>query len=420
MIVASCSGCCHFGLGRELLVRWRLLLPVGGLVLMSAFAPSAQATSSISQSDYSVSVDATTAVAQTFQMGSTAERLGNVQIYVVDVPSHDVTVTVFATAAGKPTGSPLGTVDDSSSDSGAWNSFNFGLTFALSANTTYAIEVQAAGTIGGTCATSAYAGGTALFQSGGGWVSDDPSAASPNCVQDLAFSVQTAPIPGTVLDQHQDGHGVGAISHEELSVSNTMAQTFRPAVSGTLDGISLWTFGTMYAPQVTVTVQIRTVSGGLPTGKSLASDTSTSSVLAQATSTVSGIDGTWVDFAFSSPPTLWAGTEYAIVFDGFVGWCGSSQASSYPNGRAFAFDPDTQSWVAETDLTQFSAPATVLRNWTFRTYMTASGATPPPTSAALPSGSASQAPLFPIAALMAASSVMILLVARRAVPRSRG
>jgi hypothetical protein len=52
--------------------------------------------------------------------------------------------------------------------------------------------------------------------------------------------------------------------------------------------------------------------------------------------------------------------------------------------------------------------------------MTASGATPPPTSAALPSGSASQAPLFPIAALMAASSVMILLVARRAVPRSRG
>jgi hypothetical protein len=408
------------GVGRELLVRWRFLLPVGGLVLMSAFAPDVQATSSISQSDYSVSVDATTAVAQTFQMGATSERLGNVGIYVVNVPSDDVTVSVFATAAGKPTGSPLGTVDDPSSDSGDWNSFNFGLTFALSANTTYAIEVQAAGTIGGTCSTSAYAGGAALFQSPGGWVADDPSAASPGCVQDLAFSVQTAPSPGTVLDQHQDDHGVGAISHEELSVSNTMAQTFRPAITGTLDGISLWTFGTMYAPQVTVTVQIRTVSGGVPTGNSLASDTSTSSVLAQATSTVSGIDGTWVDFVFSSPPTLWAGTEYAIVFDGFAGWCGSSQASSYPNGRAFAFDPDTQSWIAETDLTESSAPATVLRNWTFRTYMTASGATPPPTSTAPTAGSSNEAPLLPFVALMSASGVAALLVVRRNLRSARG
>jgi len=401
-------------------VRWRFLLPVGGLVLMSAFAPCAEATSSISQSDYSVSVDATTAVAQTFQMGSTSERLGNVQVYVVNVPSDDVTVSVFATAAGKPTGSPLGTVDGRSSDSGDWNSFNFGLTFALSANKTYAIEVQAVGTIGGTCSTSAFAGGTALFQSHGGWVTDDSSAASPDCVQDLAFSVQTAPIPGTVLDQHQDDHGVGAISHEELDVSNTMAQTFKPAISGELDGISLWTLGTMYAPVVTVTVQIRTVSGGAPTGKSLTSDTSSSSVLAQATSTVSGIQGTWVDFTFSSPPTLWAGTEYAIVFDGFAGWCGSSQASSYTRGRAFAFDPATQSWIAETDLTESSAPATVLRNWTFRTYMTASGATLPPTSAALPAGSENQAPFLPIAALIAASGAMTILVIRRTLPKTRG
>jgi hypothetical protein len=401
-------------------VRSRLLLPVGGLVLMLAFAPTAQAGSAISQSDFSVPVDATTAVAQTFQTGSTAARLGNVQIYDVDVPSDNITVSVFATAAGKPTGSALDTQTNSSSDASAWNSFDFGLTLTLSANATYALEAQAAGTIGGTCSTSAYAGGTALFQSGGDWVTEDSSAVSPDCIQDLAFSVQTAAIPGTVLDQHQDDHGIGAISHEELAVSNTMAQTFKPAINGKLDGISLWTFGTMYAPQVTVTAQIRTVSGGIPTGKALPLSTSSPYVLAQATSTVSGIDGTWVDFAFSSPPTLWAGTEYAIVFDGFAGWCGSPQASSYPNGQAFAFDTTTKSWIAETDVTSFTEQGTALRDWAFQTYMTATGATPPPTSAALPSGSASQAPLFPIAALLAASSVMTLLVARRALSRTRG
>jgi hypothetical protein len=401
-------------------VRSRLLLPVGGLVLMLAYAPSAQAGSTISQSDFSVPVDATTAVAQTFQMGATSARLSNVQIYDVDVPSDDITVSIFATAAGKPTGSALGTQTNSSSGSSAWNSFDFGLTSTLSANATYALEVQAAGTIGGTCSTSAYAGGAALFQSGGDWVTEDSSGVSPDCVQDLAFSLQTAPIPGTVLDQHQDDHGIGAISHEELAVSNTMAQTFKPAISGKLDGISLWTFGTMYAPEVTVTAQIRTVSGGAPTGKALPLATSSPDVLAQATSTVSGIDGTWVDFAFSSPPTLWAGTEYAIVFDGFAGWCGSPQASSYANGRAFAFDTTTESWIAETDVTDSGEQGTVLRDWAFHTYMTASGATPPPTGAALPSGSVSQTPPFPVVALIAASSVMTLLVARRALTRTRG
>jgi len=189
-------------------VRSRLLLPVGGLVLMLAFAPTAQAGSTISQSDFSVPVDATTAVAQTFQMGSTAARLGNVQIYDVDVPSDNITVSVFATAAGKPTGSALDTQTNSSSDASAWNSFDFGLTLTLSANATYALEAQAAGTIGGTCSTSAYAGGTALFQSGGNWVTEDSSAVSPDCIQDLAFSVETREeqVGIEVAPKNLDGH----------------------------------------------------------------------------------------------------------------------------------------------------------------------------------------------------------------------
>jgi hypothetical protein len=385
---------------------------------MSAFAPVAQADSAISQSDFSVPVDATIAVAQTFKLGATSERLGIVQVYVVDVPSDQVALSVYATAGGKPTGNPLVTETNTSAGSGQWDNFNFGLTYTLSANTIYAIEVTATGTIGGTCSTSAYADGTALFQSGGDWVPEDSSAASPDCIQDLAFSVGISPVPAASPDQHQDVRSVCAISHEELSVSNTMAQTFEPSITETLNEIDLWTFGTEYAPTVTVTAQIRTVSGGVPNGTGLPFATSNSSVLAQATSTVSGDYGTWVEFVFSSPPTLFAGLQYAIVFSGFAGWCGSSQASAYTNGRAFAFNTQSHSWGDETDV--FGDNATALRDWAFHTYVTASGATPPPTSTALPAGSANQAPFFPIAALITASAAMTLLVARRVVTRTRG
>jgi hypothetical protein len=327
-------------------VRWRLLIPVGGLALSSLLAPiAAAATISITQDTGDVAVDASTAVAQTFRTGA-ALRLVEVGVKVADGGSSaDVTISVFATSGGKPTGSAL--VSDTTSiyapDSRAYVTLP---SAALAASTTYALEILTTGgaTIYGTC-TESYANGAALFQVGGDWVTQSASGTSPDCIQDLAFEVYGASVPSGTLDQHQYSLSNGYWAR------GVVAQTFTAGATGTLRTVSLWTEGAEASDTFTVALAICAVEEAVPAcsgggeeparaAAASAGPTSTPMLspgfLAVQQFAVSAEAYGWVDFSFADPPSLTAGTTYAIAwlaFDAAFGFSGN--AASYGAGAAF-------------------------------------------------------------------------------------
>ena len=122
-----------------------------------------------------------------------------------------------------------------------------------------------------------------------------------------AVNVDMASSPGDLVlakpnEQNQN------ISTSGFSFSNTSwaAQTFQPQVTGQLTQVDLAMFCSgCSGTNPNVTVSIRNTSGDLPTGADL------------ATATIPGFSsgaGQYYSAVFSSPPTLTAGTRYAIVF----------------------------------------------------------------------------------------------------------
>ena len=126
----------------------------------------------------------------------------------------------------------------------------------------------------------------------------------------------------TTLDQSFE-------SYCDVSFSNSvMAQLVTPGITGLLSSVqvNLVKTGT---PTEGVTVSVRTASEGLPTGSDLASIFIPNSALSSTR--------TWFTAAFTSPPLVTAGTQFAIVFsttntNNDYAWSGCDTAS-YPGGQ---------------------------------------------------------------------------------------
>ena len=385
-------------------MRRRFVAPIGALLLLLVAAPVALATSgsttTITGGGSDAQVATSPAVAQTFTATSTT-RVDYIRIGGIHSTNANVTVSVFATANHKPTGSALasGSLTGVNASGGSYAVDLPGV--HLTNGVQYAFEVLGTNgaTIDATC-TDNYSGGAALFQSGGSWVTKNPATVG-DCAQDLSFAIVMSASPAGWLDQQQ-GEFAGS-----YSASMSFGETFTPSMTGPLSAVSLYDYG--YSAAMPINLEIRTTTGGKPNGGA-APDSNNPTVqpneqipayvLASATLTVGGErESRWIDFTFSSPPTLTAGTLYAIVVNGDCGWGVVNDPNAYTRGNGVQFDHG--SWgplEAGTDLV-------------FQTFMGAGSTTPPPTVTAgeVDRGDQPIQPIFAIAALigLAATAVVI-------------
>jgi hypothetical protein len=155
------------------------------------------------------------------------------------------------------------------------------------------------------------------------------------------------------------------------------AQTFTAGISGLLDQADLHLSKTGAAPDVTV--EIRSTSGGSPTAAVLATGTIPASAI--------GTTAAFVPVVFATPPSVSAGTLYALVAyspgtaSKKVSWSGEL-ANAYPSGQLFYSNdplPPGANWNAENN------------DFTFRTYVVPTPPTPPipPPPPSTPSASTS-------------------------------
>ncbi|HEY5486988.1 MAG TPA: hypothetical protein VIK06_05010 [Candidatus Limnocylindrales bacterium] len=157
-------------------------------------------------------------------------------------------------------------------------------------------------------------------------------------------------------------------SPTEVSCSNysssPLAQTFTAGKSGPLSGVDLWMDQDGSAA---VTLSIEGTTAGQP------DDT----VLATASAIPPGT-GAWVDFTFSSPPSVTAGTIYAIVFNmpRYSHICG---AGTYASGHAWDYDSAWFSYGGDAG------------EFAFQTYVDAAAA-PEPTPTPSPSPTPGRVP----------------------------
>jgi hypothetical protein len=164
------------------------------------------------------------------------------------------------------------------------------------------------------------------------------------------------------LDQQQPT--VATIAWNAHSTQN-VAQTFTAGLSGKLDQIDL-SLNKSGTPPVPLIVELRDVSAGLPGGAVLASQ----SVL--ASSVVASPGSGWVSFAFPTPGSVTAGTQYAIVahsaamFPDTYAWSQGAGTDPYAGGAAYLASPPTTAWTPVPGPTDFA----------FKTYVVP---TPPPT-----------------------------------------
>jgi hypothetical protein len=155
------------------------------------------------------------------------------------------------------------------------------------------------------------------------------------------------PTPPSRLDQSAD---TGSTS----TGGSLQAQTFTAGITGPLSGVDLsFVYGDPGTTTVNVSLQgVQNVAGQMvPDGTPRA--TASASVTSPDWSTWN-----WFHFSFSSPPSVTAGTMYAIVFDpGLAGAHGAS-ADNYAGGQAWGLSPQT-TWVPVGNLSDFG----------FRTYI---------------------------------------------------
>lgn len=205
--------------------------------------------------------------------------------------------------------------------------------------------------------------------------------------------------PGTLDQKHECGasgcnsqSSNGSVVHPDAEyplwysqngnngASVGLGQTFTAGISGTLTGVELFLYTLDANVPSNLTIRIESTSSGLPSG----------TVLATATVATSSIPTTagWVSATFATPPTVAAGTAYAITLPDlpqqdvspWLVWGLDSTATAayadYPGGEAYA--SVAGSWKSMTSvLTDGGSGHSDLA---FRTYVQAAAATPTPTT----------------------------------------
>ena len=181
----------------------------------------------------------------------------------------------------------------------------------------------------------------------------------------LAAFVSPAGAAAGTLDQSQTVfNAFGSFGGQRL-----VAQTFTAGLSGNQDQVDVHVRRDQ-PPMVTcfpgsgITVEIRTVTGGVPSNTTLA----TASVTATSVPTTFG----WVSVPFTAPAAVTAGTQYALVLSAPDASCdsnffpyswGAAGANPYAAGTAYAKLDSSSAWLLQTNVDHM-----------FKTYV----APPPP------------------------------------------
>lgn len=139
-----------------------------------------------------------------------------------------------------------------------------------------------------------------------------------------------------------------------------VGQTFTAGAGGALDQVDLLLNAYTTTPDGPLTVEVRTASGNLPSGTSLA----TTTIPASSVPFSSTHHPSWVTVTFTTPATVTAGTQYALVlsssatvaaFETFAdtsgGYAGGQLSEQPTGGGSFAARPaedlDFKTYVAE-------------------------------------------------------------------------
>ena len=178
-------------------------------------------------------------------------------------------------------------------------------------------------------------------------------------------------VPGPAL-------AIGTLDQQQTNTSGytinwipgvKLAQTFTAARTGKLDTIDINADG--YGSPVTIEIEAAT---SVPTGAVL------------DTQSLSLNDTGWTQIKVKTPPSVTAGSKYAILISQFtnVGWHGDC-SNAYGGGQAFVFD--TSAWYSVPGwAAAFGASASsyCALDYAFRTYVTkpAPAATPKPATPA--------------------------------------
>lgn len=173
------------------------------------------------------------------------------------------------------------------------------------------------------------------------------TAALSVCVATLILSTGIA--RADTLDQSMtqiDREKPALVGGPESVWGESLAQTFTAGLSGPLDRIKLY-LGEPVASldEHDVTVEITDTVGGSPGSTVLAS------ALVEP-SQMSEHEGSWVEVKFSSPPTVIAGTRYAIVVYAAgkdeYGWWAAPPETTYGGGGVYWSGSPPASWGRES------------------------------------------------------------------------
>lgn len=165
-----------------------------------------------------------------------------------------------------------------------------------------------------------------------------PGGPGPTPTTPTVTAPTNPPPTGRAVDQFADGPSTGD-ALMTCPTEWTRAQTFTAGRTGTLDGVSLRSAGTMAA-----SVSIRTVAAdGTPTGTQIGSGSRTG-----------GSAQPWTEVTLSAPAAVTAGSTYALVVTSARGcggeWSIAVNADAYAGGRSWYQVPETPGvWTASTE-----------------------------------------------------------------------
>jgi LPXTG-motif cell wall-anchored protein len=248
----------------------------------------------------------------------------------------------------------------------------------------------------------------------------------------LALATGAAMAAAAVQDQAQTGHGDGGAYFND---TESQAQTFTAGITGTLSSVSVYAIeddttldalpGTAARPAAApnLSVVITHTTGGLSSGGGLAN-------MEVFLPNSAG----WHQFDFTTPASVVAGTQYAIILspatpNNHLAWAGVCGSSSYAGGQALIIDVPGGSWMTfpAWATAKQGSDAVCQQDLAFETFVTAAAtptpspsvvATPPPTGTvpALPATGGDSAFLLLLAGFAAAGAFVTV---RRIAPARR-
>jgi hypothetical protein len=152
----------------------------------------------------------------------------------------------------------------------------------------------------------------------------------------LAFSALGSPVladaANDTLDQQQpnDTGGFTDLCSVPATRSQVLAQTFTAGLSGPIDRVSVSLARRGFTDPGPITARITAVdTNSLPTELALGSGT-----IASAAGTVPPNDAAtvWVNIPLTAPAPVTAGTQYALVLNAPLAFCGTNETEAYDYG----------------------------------------------------------------------------------------